>query len=285
MAGEQDLLNRWSLRAENPKALDALNLQIERAKLAPDYRPGRSAPELELKARQADLAARQRRYIDDQNAQHAKELATGDPVTTRLSPEVDFSTHSPYTAFEPDSDTVRHGRRRSPSQSVEPGDAKPSKAEVGKRFDAFQKEVASLQGDQMSARSAGQATYKRKAREMAEQKARMALANPPNTYGLHVDVPKPALSGAMELGGMTVPVPHGGHFDTEQVFGPSVATAPARSFEPEQPVGDGDLPNDYVNGAPETDQDYREPPAFTDLRKPAGAVMAPSTRPVAHREY
>lgn len=285
MAGEQDLLQRWTLDKESPRAVAALNLAIEKAKLTPGYKPGKSAPEIELRARQNDLAARQRKYIDDQNAQHAKELANGDPVTTRLSPEVDFSTHSPYTAFEPDSDTVRHGRRRSPSQSVEPGDAKPSKAEVGKRFDAFQKEVASLQGDQMSARSAGQATYKRKAREMAEQKARMALANPPNTYGLHVDIPKPKLSGMIEAGGRMLPVPHGGHFDTERVFGPSVASAPARSFEPEQPVGDGDLPNDYVNGAPETDQDYREPPAFTDLRKPAGGVIAPSTRPVAHREY
>lgn len=279
---ENDLIDRWTLKAENPKEFAALNLAVERAKLAKGYKPGQSAAEKELAARQADLVNRRNAYIGEQRAQAAK--ATPDPVTTRIAGDVDFSTHTPYVKFDGDSDSYRRGQKRRSSHSVDPeGDGKPSKAEVGKRFDAFQKEVASLQGDQMSARSAGQATYKRKAREMAEQKARMALANPPNTYGLHVDIPKPALSGEMEFSGRNIPVPHGGHFD-EQAFAPRVASSPA--FEPEQPVGDGDLPNDDIQGTPET-QDFEKPaaPAFTDWRKPAGGVMAPSTRPVAHREY
>lgn len=276
MAGEQDLLNRWTLSAESPKEIAALNLAVQRAKLMPGYKLGQSAPEMELKARQADLADRQRAYIDDQNAQHARELATQDPVSNRMAPEVDFSTKSPYLTLASPKRGYEHGGI---GYGLEPGENEPlsagrggagggsgagtgrpvTRAQTGKNFDDFQSAVHDLAGDQLRARTAGQANFRRKTREQTEQAARMRGVGPLDAVKFNRDVQPET----MTRGGQAFDVPRGGHFDDEAAFGPRVGVgapvAASPSISPETPVGDGDLSNDDVQGEP--DFDYRAPSA------------------------
>ncbi len=256
---EQKLKDRWSLEADDPKAFAALNLAVERAKLQKGYRPGRSAAEMELQARKNDLENRQRSYIEDaQKKRDADVLNNG--VAQRLDPQVDFDTHTPYI------DAGRlAGKGMGELYSVGMGERariaavndKTSRAtRIRAAFEAGVTAKENEAGDKRRAIGAGYQTFKRKGREHSEQAARTRNAGPIDVYGLKMGL----MPASMERNGQQIDVPQGGHFDDEQVFGPRVnAVAPqAKSFTPyEAPVGDGVLPNDGMEGAP--DLDYREP--------------------------
>lgn len=295
---EQNLRDRWTLQSENPKLVDSLNLAIERARLQKGYKPGQSAPELELKARQADLSNRQRRYIEGAQAQRDRDVLNNG-VSQRLPAEVDFSTHSPYIGFEPenryghgglkfDPGTPDAGTVSAPTPKVASAKGKtPAKPiNVGKNFSSFEAIVNNMKSDEQQAIARGTEQARLKRAAVKENAARNAQPNlgfkPIDAYGLKMGT----LGASMTRNGQTIDVPRGGHFDEEALNGPrvvgSMGAPPNQTFQPEAPVGDGVLPNDDVQGQP--DFDYREPPTFTDRRKPA-TLLPSATVPVAHRAY
>lgn len=253
---EQSLLSRWTLESEDPKEFAALNLAIEQAKLQQGYRPGQSAPEMELKARQRDLGNRQTRYIDEQKAKGRDAFVNGSVGGPRTA-EVDFASHFPYInvsrnfrGFQ-DTGTPHQSTKRTPV------DAAKNQAD----FDAI---VNAAKADDARAVSEGKTAARIKGQAAKEQAARNRNIWPEDLAYRS--------GGTMTRGGQTFDVPNGmgsdRRFDDTALHGPMVVgsvgrRAPAsatQSIAPaEEPVADGDLPNDDMRGMPSASDSQFEP--------------------------
>jgi len=278
MANEDNLRSRWTLEAEDPKAWRALNLAVERAKLSPGYRPGRSAAELELQARANDLRQRQSKYIEENSAKTREEFMRGGVGGLR-SAERDFANDTPYISAGdfnvggngPGTSRRRRGYGNPPSQTG------PSPTGSRNRR-AFEVELAAREDAEQNQRMAyaeGGASWRRGRQESKEQAARNQFVRP-NDYPVNS-------GGTMTRSGQTLTVPEGPGasrmFDDEALRGPKVRGSVGAQFKPaaqpdEQPVGDGDLPNDNVMGQP--DPDVREP---EPVAQPQTAPQAPVQQP------